>query len=141
LNGDSGRGEQLFWSTAVKCGSCHQVGERGTAIGPELTRIGEQRTPEDLLQSILEPSRRIEPKYSSYLAQTSDGRVLTGVLLKRDATQVVLRDAENKLLTLAAQDVTQLQPSRVSMMADGQLAGLSAQDAADLLAYLASRRK
>src|SRR5262249_38060112 len=57
--GDPGGGEKLFWSQAVNCGSCHKVGDRGTAIGPDLTAIGKQRPREDLLESILEPSRRI----------------------------------------------------------------------------------
>src|SRR5262249_60938449 len=64
LQGDAGRGEKLFWSKALNCGSCHSIGERGTAVGPDLSAIGKLRTREDLLESILEPSRRIEPKYA-----------------------------------------------------------------------------
>src|SRR5262249_12580882 len=72
--GDSARGENLFWSQAVNCGSCHKVGDRGTAIGPDLSTIGKSRSREDLLESILEPSRRIEPKFATYVAHTADGR-------------------------------------------------------------------
>jgi putative heme-binding domain-containing protein len=139
LAGDAARGETLYWSAAVKCGTCHKIGERGTAVGPDLTTIGKQRTREDLLASILEPSRRIEPKFSAYLARATDGRVLTGLVVSRDETRVVLRDGENKEHVLLAQDIDQLQPSRTSLMAEGQVAGLTAQEAADLLAYLASR--
>jgi putative heme-binding domain-containing protein len=140
LKGDAGRGERLFWSTALNCGSCHQVGERGTAVGPDLSAIGKLRGREDLLESILEPSRRIEPKYAAYVAQTADGRSLTGLLVRRDARAVVLRDGQNKEIVLAARDVEALRPSRLSLMPDGQLAGLTAQQAADLLEYLASRK-
>jgi putative heme-binding domain-containing protein len=93
-----------------------------------------------LLQSILEPSRRIEPKYATYVAQTTDGRSLSGLLIRRDERAVVLRDSQNKEVVLAAKDVETLQPSRLSLMPDGQLAGLTAQQAADLLEYLASRK-
>jgi putative heme-binding domain-containing protein len=140
LHGDPGRGEQLFWSTAVNCGSCHKIGERGTAVGPDLSTIGKQRTREDLLQSILEPSRRIEPNYSAYAAQTADGRAVTGLLVKRDNTGVVLRDAQNKEIRLVAHNIERLQPLPISLMADGQLAALTPQEAADLLDYLAGRR-
>lgn len=139
LRGDAGRGEQLFWSTAVNCGSCHKVGERGTTVGPELSLIGKQRTREDLLQSILEPSRRIEPNYAAYAAQTADGRVVTGVLVKRDAAAVLLRDGQNKETVLAVPNIERLQPLPTSLMAEGQVAGLTPQEAADLLEYLASR--
>jgi putative heme-binding domain-containing protein len=137
--GDAGRGEKLFWSPAVNCGSCHKVGDRGTEVGPDLSAIGKQRSREDLLQSVLEPSRRIEPKYATYVAQTAEGRSFTGVLVRRDDKAVVLRDAQNKDVTLKALDL-ELRPSRTSLMPDGQLAGLTAREAADLLEYLATRK-
>jgi putative heme-binding domain-containing protein len=140
LRGDAGRGEKLFWSTALNCSSCHQIGGRGTAVGPDLSAIGKLRRREDLLESILEPSRRIEPKYAAYIAQTTNGRSFTGLLVRRDEKAVVLRDGQNKEIVLAAKDVEGMQPSRLSLMPDGQLAGLTAQQAADLLEYLASRK-
>ena len=53
---------------------------------------------------------------------------------------MVLRDGQNKEIVLAAKDVETLQPARLSLMPNGQLAGLTVQEAADLLEYLASRR-
>jgi putative heme-binding domain-containing protein len=140
LKGDSRRGEKLFWSQAVNCGSCHKIGDRGTPLGPDLSTIGKLRPRDDLLESILEPSRRIEPKYAAYTANTSDGRSITGLLVKRDEKEVILRDAQNKEIVLAASKVEELRPSRTSLMPQGQMAGLTAQEAADLLEYLASRK-
>lgn len=140
LKGDATRGEQLFWSTTLNCGSCHTIAGRGTPIGPDLSNIGKLRTRGDLLDSILEPSRRIEPKYAAYVAQTADGRSLTGLLVRRDDKAVVLRDSQNKEIVVPAGNVETLQPARLSLMPAGQLAGLTAQQAADVLEYLASRR-
>src|SRR5436190_2682710 len=140
LRGDVGRGEKLFWSSAVNCGSCHKIGDRGVAIGPDLSNIGKLRPREDLLKSMLEPSHRIEPNYSAYLARTVDGSVVTGLLVKRDESGVVLRDGQNKEISLAASDIEQLRPSQKSLMPDGQMAGLTLQEAADLLEYLANRK-
>jgi putative heme-binding domain-containing protein len=140
LDGDPRRGEGLFWSRPNQCGSCHRIGERGTSVGPELSTIGKLRSREDLLESLLEPSRRIEPKYATYVAATADGRSLTGLLVKRDESWVVLRDSQGKETILAAKDVEELRPSRVSLMPDGQLADLTAQEAADLIEYLHSLR-
>ncbi len=140
LPGDAGRGETLFWSSTVNCGSCHKVGNRGTPLGPDLSTIGKLRSRADLLESLLEPSRRIEPKYAAYLAHTADGRSFTGLLVKRDEKEVVLRDGQSKEIILAANNVAGLWPSRRSLMPDGQLAGLTAQEAADLLEYLATRK-
>jgi putative heme-binding domain-containing protein len=140
LKGDSGRGEKLFWSEAAACGNCHKVGDRGKPVGPDLSSIGKMRPREELLESILEPSRRIEPKYATYVAQTADGRSTIGLLVKRDAKEVVLRDGQNQEIILAAKNVESLQPSRTSLMPDGQLTSLTAQEAADLLEYLATRK-
>src|SRR5207249_1631758 len=120
LQGDAGRGETLFWSQALNCGSCHKIGERGTAVGPDLSTIGKQRPRDDLLQSILEPSRRIEPKFASYNARTVDGRAFVGLLVTRDANEVVLRDAQNKEIVLAVKNIEELLPSPMSLMPGGQ---------------------
>lgn len=140
LKGDAAAGEKLFWSPAVNCGSCHKIGDRGTTIGPELTTIGKQRSREDLLESILEPSRRIEPKFAAYVAQTVGGKSFTGLVVKRDDKEVVLRDAQNKDVVLPAKSVEELKPARTSLMPDGQVAGLTVQEAADLLEYVATRK-
>jgi putative heme-binding domain-containing protein len=139
LQGDAGRGEGLFWSQAVNCGKCHRIDDRGAAVGPDLSSIGSLRSREDLLESLLAPSRRIEPKYASYAIQTTDGRAFTGVLITRDEKSLVLRDAEGKEITLAAAAVEELRPSVASLMPDGQMAGLTAQEAADLLEHLVRR--
>jgi putative heme-binding domain-containing protein len=138
LNGDPTRGEKLFWSQPLQCGRCHRVGDRGTSVGPELSTIGKDRSREDLLLSVLEPSRRIEPKYASYAAATSNGVVVAGVLVSRDEKRIILRDSEGKEIVLGAKDVDELRPLRASVMPDGQLADMTPQEAADLIAYLAS---
>ena len=139
LKGDAARGEQLFWSAAVNCGSCHKIDSRGNSVGPDLSHIAKLRTRDDLLDSLLDPSRRIEPQFAAYVCRAHDGRILTGLVINRDAAGVLLRDAQNKDIVLASTEIDELKPSRRSLMPDGQMASLTAQQAADLLAYLASR--
>lgn len=140
LKGDAARGEKLFFSQALNCASCHKVGEKGTAIGPELSAIGKQRTREDLLESILEPSKRIEPNFAAYTAVTVDGKTYTGVISRREEKLLVLLDSQNKKIAIETQDLEVLRPSRASLMPEGQMAGLTAQEAADLLEFLVSRK-
>jgi putative heme-binding domain-containing protein len=139
LKGNAAAGEKLFWSEAANCGKCHQIGKRGSTVGPDLSTIGKQRTREDLLSSLLTPSRRIEPKFATYLVQTTDGRTIAGVLVKRDETQVTLRESQGKEVTFATPDIEDLRPSPISLMPDSQLAGLTPQEAADLLEYLVTK--
>lgn len=140
LAGNAASGERIFFNKEMKCAECHKIGEKGVSIGPELTAIGKTRSRPELLESMLEPSRRVEPQFTTYLVKTTDGRTLTGLLVKRDAKQLILRDDKNKDIVLAAADVESAQPSRLSLMPDALVAGLTPQEAADLLEFLATRK-
>ena len=89
------------------------------------------------MESLLEPSRKIEPAFTSYLLRTADGRSHTGLLVRRNEKEVVLRDAQNKEIAVPGGDVESFQTSRVSLMPEGQMSSLTPQEAADLLQYLA----
>ncbi|MFO0819715.1 MAG: PQQ-dependent sugar dehydrogenase [Pirellulales bacterium] len=136
LTGDVGRGATLFRDAALKCVTCHKVGDLGASLGPELTRIAQKRNREELLDSLLQPSRTVEPAFAAYQVLLHDGRQLAGLLVKRTAEEFVLRDVQNKEIVLKASEVDRLSVARASLMPEGLLAGLTAQQAADLLAFL-----
>ncbi|MEO8494917.1 MAG: hypothetical protein ABI614_07595, partial [Planctomycetota bacterium] len=77
-------------------------------------------------------------KYVTYLVETSDGRVLTGLLVSKDDSEVVLRDAANVLVHISTADVEQLVTQQKSLMPELLLRDMTAQQVADLLAYLGS---
>jgi len=139
--GDLERGKKLFWDKSSNCATCHKIGNEGVNLGPELTRIGQKRTRDELLDSLLNPSRTVDPAFAAYLAVTKDGRPISGLLVRRTSTEVVVRDAKNKEFAIPVDELERLAVSRVSLMPDGLLAGFTAQQAADLVAYLASLRE
>ncbi len=141
LTGDLNRGRQLFHeSTVVQCRNCHRIGGKGTELGPDLDAIGKKLERPKLLESILQPSLQIEPKYLPWLVETKSGKVLTGLMVRRDATEIVLRDALNKEHRVAADDIERLAPQQKSLMPDLLLRDFTAQQVADLLEYLGSLR-
>ena len=130
----------MYWNTQrLTCHTCHQIDGKGQAVGPDLSAIGKQRTREHILESLLEPSKLVEPAFQMHLVRTADGQSLSGLLVKRDATGVTLRDAQNKLTTVGKDDVEKLSVAAESLMPAGLLADLTAQEVADLLAYLVGR--
>jgi len=140
LLGDAKQGETLFFSKELKCANCHKVGDKGNALGPDLSAIGKTRTRAELLDSLLNPSARVEPQFAAYNVRTKDEKTYTGIVTKRDDKQLVLRDAENKEIVIAGENVESVRPSRLSLMPDGQMSGLTTRDAADLLEYLVQRK-
>lgn len=137
LSGDAERGRKLFFEVSgVQCRNCHRIGGRGTEVGPDLDEIGKKYNRAQLLETILDPSKQIEPKYLVHLVETKQGRVHTGLVVTRDGTKVVLKDANNKLTELPAADVELIVPQQKSLMPDLLLRDLTAEQVADLTEFL-----
>ena len=139
MSGDSERGRTVFFETAgVQCKTCHRIGKQGTSIGPDLDTIGKRYDRTQLLESILEPSKRIDPKFVTYLVETQAGRIYTGLLVKKDAHEVIIRDAQNKEVRIPSEQIEELVPQGQSLMPELLLRDMTAQQVADLLDYLHS---
>ena len=139
LAGDATRGRQLFHeSTVVLCRNCHRIDGKGIDMGPDLSQIGKKLDRAKLLDSILQPSVNIEPKYVAWLVETKAGLVYTGLLVKKDDDEVVLKDAQNKQHRFATADIEGIYPQRKSLMPDLLLRDFTVQQVSDLLTYLAS---
>ena len=104
LKGDAGRGEKLFWSQAVNCGNCHKSASAARRSGrtcrPSASCV-RARTCWRASWSRRAGSSRSTPPISP---RPTDGRSLTGLLVKRDEKAVVLRDGQNKEIVLAAEE-------------------------------------
>lgn len=142
LPGSVERGKLLFEQAAdVNCRQCHQLGEVGKNIGPDLSGVGMLQTPAELLDSILRPSSRIDPKFQTRSVLLTDGTVVTGIVVSDSESEVVVSDAQAKLHTVVKADIDVMQTSPKSVMPEMLLSGLTPQQAADLLAFLSAQRK
>jgi len=139
LGGNAERGRAVFFETSgVQCKSCHKISGVGADVGPDLTLIGKKYDRAKILENILEPSREIDPQFRVFLVQTSNGQVHTGLLVKNEPPELVLKDAKNNLLRIASNTVELLAPQQQSMMPDLLLRDLTAEQVADLIAFLSS---
>jgi uncharacterized repeat protein (TIGR03806 family) len=137
VSGDAGRGRELFFNTpSVACKNCHRISDSGSNLGPELTHIAAKYNKAQILESILEPSKTIDPKYVTYLVETTQGRVLTGLLVEKTSEVVVLRDAKDELIRIPSADMQQCVPQRQSLMPELLLRDMTEQQVADLLEFL-----
>ncbi len=110
---------------------------RGTRSGPELTHANRQNT-DELLATIVNPSAVVRKEFMSFLVQTTEGRVLTGLLVEQTPGSVTLLDAKNERTTVARDKIEAIQ--RVARVADARefLSTLKPQELRDLFAYLQS---
>ncbi len=139
LEGDLEAGRKIFFeSEAVRCRNCHQIRGMGTALGPDLSEIAKQSTSEQLLESMLDPSKKIDPKYVTYVVETDAGLIYSGLLVEKTAEAVVLKDDKNETIRVPAAEVTQLVAQQKSLMPELMLRDMTARQAADLIAFLQS---
>ena len=66
--------------------------------------------------------------------------ILSGLILKRTAKELFVREAPDKTTRVARANVDVIRPGRVSAMPEQLLQNLTAQEAADLIAWLRSLR-
>ncbi len=139
LSADANRGRNIFFkSSAAQCNRCHAVQGFGSDLGPELSNIGKKYERAALLETILLPSKAISHEYRPYLLETTGGQVYAGFLVEKTDQHVVLRDVNRQQVRVPAAEVEALVEQEKSLMPELVLSEITAQDAADLLAFLES---
>ena len=137
LTGSSRRGQQIFNnSTAAQCKSCHTTNGKGDLLGPDLSAIGKKYERAALLETILDPSKAISHEFVPFLIETEDGRVFVGHVVSKDDKEVILKDAQSKTIRIQKDNIASMTEQRKSLMPELVLRDVTAQDAADLLAYM-----
>ena len=132
--GNPEAGRPLF---EKQCAICHRFGALGKDVGPDLTTITSRFKKQDILDSILWPSKVISDQYQAEMLELKDGKVITGVLVRESAAAVVVRtaDAPDKPVSVPKGQIANRAPSTVSLMPEGLLDGLTDEQIADLLAF------
>lgn len=135
-NSRAGRGRDVF---AKNCANCHTLFGTGGKVGPDLT--GSQRSNLDyVLSNVLDPSAVVAGDYQVTLVQTSDGRVVTGIVKSEDDQTLTLQTATD-LVTLPKAEIDNRKKTATSMMPEGLFGKLTIEQVRDLVVYLSSREQ
>jgi putative heme-binding domain-containing protein len=130
--GDAKSGRAIF---EKNCASCHQLGNVGNAIGPNLISMI-SRGAESVLFNILAPNGEVDPRYLEYSIVTADGQILPGVIAGETSTAVTLRGADNKLTTVLRVDIDEMRNTGKSLMPEGFEKTIDKSSMADLITFL-----
>jgi putative membrane-bound dehydrogenase-like protein len=117
------------------CAACHKIGDLGNDVGPPLKSLHE-KSPGQLVVSILDPNREVDPRFQAWVVLLDNGQVINGIIREESASQIVLAEANGKLATIQRDEIEQLKSSGVSLMPTGLQQQLKPQDAAELIAWL-----
>ncbi len=138
--GDVELGRHLFHDKVeLTCIKCHKIEENGEGgiVGPLLKGVAQRHTRLSLLESIVEPNRKIARGYDATQFITKDEKIVEGRVLSEAKDVIRLIDSEGKTIELPTADVESRKPG-LSAMPAGLAQHLSKHEMRDLIAYLAT---
>lgn len=139
LRGNAKAGQQVF---ARVCANCHKVGDKGYQFGPELTNVGTRLNRHDLIESIVEPSAKMDKKYISEQIRTNDDEVLIGFVAKETDEELVLSLPEGKSRTLNKnEDIAERRQALQSSMPENLAVTIAPTEFLDLIEYLTTLKE
>jgi putative heme-binding domain-containing protein len=137
-----GNGKQMF--TVATCVACHKFGGQGNEFGPNLAQLDGKvfKSAADVLDHILEPSKRIEDRYALYRIVLTSDKVITAMIVEtKDGVVKVIENplASTKPLEIKETDIAEKKKAATSPMPKGLLDKLTRDEILDLVAYVWGR--
>jgi putative heme-binding domain-containing protein len=139
VQGDARRGGELISMSGklAACLACHIVNGIGRDFGPDLSKAGARLTREQILESLQKPSKNLAKGYETWLVTLKDGSVQSGFVTHSDEGAITLKLPTGQPQTIKRDQIKSQQPLPVSLMPEGLLQGMTEQEAADVIAFLA----
>jgi putative membrane-bound dehydrogenase-like protein len=134
LKGDAARGK----TAATRCLVCHSIDGAGTEFGPALDGWGRGKSAEVIARALVLPSAEIAHGYEGTEITTKDKLTIQGVVMKED-DPLMIRSMGGITQIIPVNRVAARRPIKGSMMMSAAQLGLTAQDVADLVAFLGGR--
>jgi quinoprotein glucose dehydrogenase len=135
--GDSLRGRAVFENQGA-CLQCHRVGGKGGVQGPPLHFVGERQTPQELVESLVDPGAVVREDYGSSTITLKDGTVIVGRVASPKDAELVSIVAMNGAKTEVPPEQVESVSKPISAMPPVALA-LPPRDLRDLVAFLSTR--
>jgi quinoprotein glucose dehydrogenase len=122
----------------TSCLRCHKTEwDEGGDVGPDLRGIGKRLSRLQILESILQPNRHVDPGYRNTLFALQDERVVEARILLEDELKFRVLDANAKTFDLPKSEVESHRDG-LSAMPEGLEKFLTPREMRDLIEYLCS---
>jgi putative heme-binding domain-containing protein len=135
-SGDPRRGAEVFAAPQFSCLSCHRIGHQGGTVGPDLTTAGHTLTPEQIVESVLWPTRQVKEEYRATAVATAEGKVIQGYKQEETDEALVLREAATGNRVRIAKTSIEERRELGTLMPDGLVAAMTPEQRRDLIRFL-----
>ena len=135
-----GNAKQIF--KVANCVACHQMNGDGQSLGPDLAKLDPKFQMIDILQEVLEPSKKINEKFQTYVFELTSGKTVQGLVIKENDNMVhVIENPLSKTQPVGIEksDIEIRRKSPNSIMPKGLLNKLTREEVLDLIAYVTAR--
>jgi putative heme-binding domain-containing protein len=138
LAGDPKGGRQLFFDakSKVQCSKCHTVDGEGGRVGPPLDHLASRRAPEFIMESVLDPSKDIDPQYEAVQVVTKQGQVIVGLRVNESNFSIQLREENGRFHSFDKRDLDAVIVLKKSLMPENIAEHLTVRELHDLFAFL-----
>ncbi len=149
LHGNPRRGALVYFDARFSCRKCHEAPIGTRPLGPDLapskplrrdpTGRDSRLTTEQIVEAVLEPSKKIREGYETFTFELNDGQVVTGTLVEDTPDTVIIREVAqpDRDRTIPRSQIAARDKSMLSLMPEGQINLLTdRQQFLDLARYL-----
>ena len=129
-------GQKLF--TQQGCVACHAIDLAAEQKGPYLGASGAKFSRDYLVESVLQPNKVVAQGFQTFIFQLKDNSELMGFVTGEADGVITLRNIAGQVTKVKRADVRNDRHDAKSMMPEGLAAGLTADEFAAMIDYLAS---
>ena len=138
--GDAHRGELVYRRSELQCMKCHRIAGAGGIVGPDLISLGASAQVDYLIESLIDPNKKVKENFHSLVLQTDQGKIVSGIPIRRSDKEIVLRDTEDRKITIQTDSILAEKEGR-SLMPEGLVNPLTRAELVDLVRFLSELGK
>ncbi len=133
--GNPARGEAIFRRDMLACLKCHAVGGAGGLVGPDLSSLGASAPIDYIIESMLEPAKKVKEGYHATQVTTKDEEIIAGILVRKTDKDLLLRTSDDSEIAIPLNQIAE-QKDAPSLMPAGLTDGLTREEFVDLIAFM-----
>ncbi|HLO83108.1 MAG TPA: PQQ-dependent sugar dehydrogenase [Chitinophagaceae bacterium] len=130
------KGKQLFAKQA--CFACHATDGKTEMLGPSLNGIANTMSREEIVDDIMNPSKRIKASMVAMRVTKKNGQVLLGRVVNADGDNISLMLIGNQVVQIPKTEIASAAEERKSLMYENLVKNLSKEELDHLLDYIVS---